>query len=86
MATKYQIVTKNGMTRQTYQNMSWTVLFFNAFVPLFRRDMWGFLILFILGILSGGFSCLVMCFLYNKMHREMLASDGWAAVQPSESK
>lgn len=86
MASKYQVVSKDGMMRQTYEGVSWTSLFFWCLPALFRKDMWGFLIMFVAGLFTGGFSNFVFFFIYNKMHRNMLAQDGWKSEISSEAK
>lgn len=80
MATKYQIVSQNGITHQTYKGFAWTCLFFGALPALFRKDIYGFLIMFIAALATAGFSQLIFIFFYNKMHRAMLEQAGWKVV------
>ena len=63
----------------------WTTLFFGFFPALFRGDIKNALIIFVLAMFTGGFSNLVMCFLYNKMYVNDLVSNGWMPADQASS-
>lgn len=71
------LLKKNGHTKKVATGYSWKSLFFGVFYPLYRGDYAGFFIQFILGLLTGGLSWLVVPFRYNKIYLDRLIVDGW---------
>ena len=68
---------KNGITKEAPIGFSWTVLFFGAFVPLFRSDFKYFWIQLALALLTSGLSNLVFMFIYNKLSIKNLIQNDW---------
>jgi len=72
------ILKRNGATIDAPTGFSWTTLFFGVFVPLFRSDLFGFIILFLFAIFTGGLSWFFFPFVYNQMYVNGLKKQGWA--------
>lgn len=72
-----------GMMREAPVGFSWTVFFFGPVPALFRRDFAGFLIMFVVGLMTLGLSTIVFMFIYNKMHLKGLIKDGYKATSAS---
>ena len=70
-------------TREAPVGFSWTVAFFGPFVPLYRADWRGFLIILLVGIATAGLSNFVFMFIYNKMYIKHLISDAYKATHAS---
>lgn len=66
-----------GAITNGYEGLSWTVLFFGPCPALFRNHWAGFIGMLLLALLSFGISHLFFIFLYNKWHRNWLASNGF---------
>ena len=79
------ILEKNGIRKEVKVGFSWTVLFFNFFPPLFRRDLkWGAIMFFggiTLALATAGIGALIfriiMSFTYNKIYIKELIAKGW---------
>ena len=56
---------------------SFTTLFFGVFVPLLRGDLFGFLILLLAAMCTGGLSWLFVPFFYNSMYESSLRKQGY---------
>ena len=70
---------KTGHLKEAPIGFSWTVFFFGFMPPLFRGDWkWG-IIMFILTIITVGFSQLVFMFIYNKLYVKGLIETGFKA-------
>lgn len=74
---------RTGQMREAPVGFSWTVFFFNALPALFRKDWFGFMILFVIAIITFGLSGLVFMFIYNKMYLKSLIKDGYEATSAS---
>ena len=68
------------MTREAPVGFSWAVLFFNFFPPLFRSDWKWAAIMALAAFLSFGFSALVFCFAYNRLHIKDLLANGYSEI------
>ena len=58
---------------------SWTVFFFGCFPPLLRSDWKWAIIMFLLAIVTYGFSGLLFSFIYNKLYLGDLIRSGFKA-------
>lgn len=67
-------------TREAPQGFSWTMLFFGVFVPMLRGDWKWFFIGLLLGVLTFGFSWLVLPFIYNKIFSKELVEKGYERI------
>ena len=76
---------KGNIRKRGFIGFSWTMLFFGAFVPLFRGDIAWFFISIITAVCTFGLSHLVMPF-YNKIYTRnlLLKNDLEAADEESE--
>ena len=70
---------RTGQMKEAPVGFSWTVFFFGFFPPLFRSDWkWG-AIMFLLALITWGFSSLVFMFVYNKLYIKELLGAGYKA-------
>ena len=69
-------LTKNGIIKKGFVGFSWTTLFFGFFVPLFRFDFLGFIVMIVLACITG-ISWLIVPFFYNKLYTINLLERGW---------
>ncbi len=80
---KNNILLRNKHTgKEVYVTIgfSWTTLFFGIFPALLRGDWkWG-VIMFLLGILTGGTSSLIFPFFYNKLYLKDKLRKGYIIV------
>ncbi len=84
MAQPLNFVNKNtNQMRQGFMGFSWTKFFWGPFPAAFRSDWKRFMIILLLSIISVGFSNLVFCFIYNKLHIKNLIQDGF---RPEDSE
>lgn len=83
-----EITLTNGYTGQ-YKTapigFSWTTFFFGCFPALFRADWKWAAIQFILALVTGGLSWLVMPFIYNKLHLKDLLNKGFLPTDDSQA-
>ncbi|WP_027360506.1 hypothetical protein [Desulforegula conservatrix] len=70
---------KTGQIKEAPVGFSWTVLFFGFFPPLFRGDWKWAIIMFLLALLTMGFSGLFFMFIYNKLYIKDLVGAGFKA-------
>ena len=78
---------KNPMTgevKKVKRGFSWTMLFFGAFVPLFRGDWKWFFLSWLLAIVTVGIAWLVLPFKYNKIYMKELHMKGFRPVGAEE--
>lgn len=68
----------SGLTERTKVGVSWTTLFFGIFPAIFRGDWKWAGIMFILALLTFGFSGFVFMFIYNKLYIKELLMKGFA--------
>lgn len=66
-----------GHIKEAPVGFSWTVLFFGFFPPLFRGDWKWAIIMFLLAMITVGFSGLVFMFIYNKLYIKDLVGSGF---------
>ncbi len=64
-----------GDIKEAPVGLAWTVLFFAFFPPLFRGDWKWAAIIFLLTIMTMGFSGLLFMFIYNKLYIKDLIGD-----------
>ena len=76
-----KVLTREGEQKIITTGFSFTVLFFGAFVPIFRGDGIGFLIQLGLAFVTMGLSWLVIPFTYNKAYEERLRDKGWKLLK-----
>jgi len=72
-----KVLTRDGENKVIPTGFSFTVLFFGAFVPLFRGDGMGFLIHIALAFFTMGFSWFILPFTYNYAYEQRLRDQGW---------
>ncbi len=73
-----QLVNENtGGVKEAPVGVSWTVLFFGPFPPLFRGDWKWFILILILAIFTWTISNLFFMFIYNKFSLKELISNGY---------
>ena len=78
---------KNNVHKNGFVGFSWTMLFFGAFVPLFRGDIAWFFIMLVAAICTGGLSHLVFPFIYNKIYtKNLLIKDGFEAADDNAER
>jgi len=68
-----------GITKEAPVGLSWTVLFFAFFPPLFRGDWKWAAIMFLPTIITLGLSGLLFMFIYNKLYIKDLIGDEFIA-------
>ena len=76
------IIFKNpntGAIKEAPVGVSWTVLFFGFFPPLFRGDWKWAVIMFIIWMITLGLSNLVFMFIYNSSYIKDLIGSGYKA-------
>jgi len=66
-----------GAIKEAPVGFSWTVFFFNFFLPLFRGDWKWTIIMLVTAVLTSGLNCLVFMFIYNKLYVKELLSAGF---------
>lgn len=79
-----KMILKNNATGQELtvpEGFSFTVLFFGVFVPLFRADIFGTLIMALAAMLTAGFSWFIFPFFYNKMYIDSLIKKGYSVKE-----
>lgn len=59
---------KNHIVKEAPVGFSQTVLFFGAFVPLFRGDWGWFFIMLIANIITFGIASILFAFIYNRIY------------------
>lgn len=69
----------NGQSAEAPVGYSWTTLAFGFFPALFRSDWKWAVIQFLLACLTGGLSCVVFSFIYNKLYLKELIKGGYVA-------
>lgn len=67
----------NNTTRTGYVGFSWTVLFFGFIPPLFRQDIFGFLIILFISLMTFGLGSIIFAFFYNRWHYNRLIEQGY---------
>jgi len=85
---KVKVTNQFGKTKDVKRGFSWTTLFFGAFVPFFRGDFKGFLVMFlinfILGWLTGGLLMLIghvwFAVKYNEYYADGLTVKGYKVI------
>ncbi|WP_068669430.1 hypothetical protein [Thermosulfurimonas dismutans] len=81
-----KIIFQHPVTKEIKEapiGFSWTMLFFEVFVPLFRGDWKWAIISFLLAIITGGLSWFVFPFIYNKLYIKELIKKRFKAVDIS---
>jgi len=87
MATRIAMRHKDtGIVKDGFYGFSWTTFFFGFFPALFRGDfitfIGGFVIAFIIGLVTMGFGAffvwIVWAFMYNKYYTRRLLERGYA--------
>jgi hypothetical protein len=71
---------RTGQLRAAPVGFAWTVFFFGAFPALFRRDWFGFLLMFLCAVFTLGLSYWVFMFTYNGWYERRLQQDGFSRV------
>lgn len=79
------ILKKDGQVKMGYVGISWTVLFFGFFVPIFRKDYMVALGIFFISILLGAVTTglgsivfnIIIGFVYNKFYTTNLIKKGY---------
>jgi hypothetical protein len=67
-----------GEIKQVPVGFSWTTFFFGPFVPLFRADWLMAAIMFLVALITFGFSNFVFAFIYNKINvKNLIHKDGF---------
>lgn len=74
---KVYLLSPYGSVKKVKVGFSWTVLFFDLLVPLFRFDFTWFFIMAIFAMLTSGLSWLVMPFIYNRAYIKKLIRKGY---------
>lgn len=70
---------KGDLVTKGFIGFSWTTCFFGFFVPFFRGDWRGLVILFIADLCTAGIANIVFCFIYNKMYtRNLIENKGYS--------
>lgn len=75
-----------GTMKEAKIGFSWTTLCFGVFVPLTRSDWKWAAIQFLLGLITFGFSWLVMPFIYNKFYIRELFEKGYYPTREEEAQ
>ena len=95
MSVKFQ-VEKDGFSKNVFAGFSWTTFFFGFWVPIFRKDFKGFLVLlgiFVINIILnfvplGGILSLALSiyvgFWYNKSHFNRNLAEGFNVLETDE--
>jgi hypothetical protein len=68
---------RTGQIRQAPIGFSWSTFFVGGFVPLYRGDTKWFFLCWLLALVTGGISWLVMPFLYNNIYARNLHNEGF---------
>ena len=68
-----------GVIKEAPVGFSWTVFFFDPFVPAIRGDLKFFIIMFIAFWVTWGLSALVFMFIYNNFYIKELINRGFKA-------
>ena len=78
MATAVPIKhTDSGMMKTGLHGFSWTYLFFEWFVPLFRGELGVAALHLLFTFVTFGLWQLIFCFLYNKQYMTRMLTNGW---------
>ncbi|MFA5300060.1 MAG: hypothetical protein WC389_17875 [Lutibacter sp.] len=70
----------NNSIKKIKAGFSWTTLFFEWLVPIFRGDAKYFCIMLICNICSLGLTILIFPFIYNKLCIKKLLEQGYLAA------
>lgn len=71
---------KNGITKKVAEGYSWKSLFFGVLYPAYRGDFKGFVIQFVLAMITFGLSWLFVPFFYNKTYLNRCVDNGWGTI------
>lgn len=74
---KIYLLSPYGSIKIVTLGFSWTVLFFDLLVPIFRFDFMWFFIMAVSAMLSAGLSWFVMPFIYNRAYISKLIRKGY---------